>query len=502
MCRAANRYVANLFAGLKDRFEPAALIPMHTPEEAVAEINFAVRELGFKSVVLHGFAHRAVGAGSTRLDFFGLDSPFDYDPVWAACVENNLAPAFHSSLQSHHHGRSITNYVHNHVNGIAGAHQVLCKSLFLGGVYRRFPQLRIGFLEGGVAWAAGLLADLIGHWEKRGGHAIGTLDPAILDVEGVLELVDKYGTPDMVRQRERIGAHLSRPPGRPAELDEFARAGVTSLEDILEPFENRLFFGCEADDPLIGVGYGLNFEGREAALRPIIGSDVSHWDAPVMNQVIVEAYELLERGLGVARAVQGVHLHQSRAAPWRGQPGLLRGHRRRVGGERGPHGDRRLTTPPIAPAAHPTGSPPAASPTAAADCQPRASNPKWYKIWYHSKNHARPRADFDPYRGPRPPAREAAQRVARQRTGHHSAPPPLAQGNVEKGNELLTARDVTVAWGTAGYQSGHAYLDCQCRLEIEDSYLGRVESVQRAHQLRGDHLAADDLVEGRFVFEE
>jgi predicted TIM-barrel fold metal-dependent hydrolase len=297
VCRAANRYVANLFAGLRDRFEPAALIPMHTPEEAVAEINFAARELGFKSVVLHGFAHRAVGPGSERLDFFGLDSPFDYDPVWAACVENRLAPAFHSSLQSHHPGRSITNYVHNHVNGIGSAHQVLCKSLFLGGVYQRFPQLRVGFLEGGVAWAAGLLADLIGHWEKRGGHAIGFLDPGILDVDAVLELVDKYGTPDMVRQRDRIGAHLSRAPGRPAELDEFARAGVTSIEDILEPFESRLFFGCEADDPLIGVGYGLNFGGREAALRPIIGSDVSHWDAPVMDEVIMEAYELLERGL-------------------------------------------------------------------------------------------------------------------------------------------------------------------------------------------------------------
>jgi hypothetical protein len=110
-------------------------------------------------------------------------------------------------------------------------------------------------------------------------------------------LVDKYGTPDMVHNRDRIGVHLARPPGRPAVLDEFARAGVTSIEDILEPFENRLYFGCEADDPLIGVGYGLNFEGRKAALRPIIGSDVSHWDAPVMNQVIVEAYELLEHGL-------------------------------------------------------------------------------------------------------------------------------------------------------------------------------------------------------------
>ena len=108
-------------------------------------------------------------------------------------------------LQSHHPGRSITNYVHNHVNGIASAHQVLCKSLFLGGVYRRFPKLRVGFLEGGIAWASALLADLIGHWDKRGGHAIGDLDPAHLDVAAVLELVDKYGTADMVRHRDRIG---------------------------------------------------------------------------------------------------------------------------------------------------------------------------------------------------------------------------------------------------------------------------------------------------------
>ena len=28
----------------------------------------------------------------------------------------------------------------------------------------------------------------------------------------------------------------------------------------------------------------------------MLGSDVSHWDAPVMSKVMVEAYELLERG--------------------------------------------------------------------------------------------------------------------------------------------------------------------------------------------------------------
>jgi predicted TIM-barrel fold metal-dependent hydrolase len=295
-CAGVNRYIARLFDGYGDRFVPAAVVPMDTPEMAVAELRHAV-ELGFRSVVLAGNVARPVPAGGTRLDVFGLDSAHDYDPVWATCVELGLAPAFHSSLQYSHSARSVSSYVYNHIGGIAGNHTVLCKALFLGGVLRRFPELRIGFLEGGVAWGASLLADVIGHWSKRGSHAIGDLDPANLDVAAVLELVQRYGDEQMKANLDRIAEHLSRRPGRPVELDEFAAAGVTSVEDILEPFEQRLFFGCEADDPLVGFAFGLDLEGTPATLRPILGSDVSHWDAPVMGDVVVEAYELLEHGV-------------------------------------------------------------------------------------------------------------------------------------------------------------------------------------------------------------
>ena len=72
---------------------------------------------------------------------------------------------------------------------------------------------------------------------------------------------------------------------------------MSSVEDLLEPFEQRMFFGCEADDPLVGLAFGLDLEGTPAALRPMLGSDVSHWDAPVMSEVMVEAYELVERGV-------------------------------------------------------------------------------------------------------------------------------------------------------------------------------------------------------------
>jgi predicted TIM-barrel fold metal-dependent hydrolase len=295
-CRAVNRHAAALFHPYLDRLRPAALIPMETPEEAVAEIDYAVGTLGHSLVLLAGFATRPVGAGGYRLDVFGIDSAFDYDPVWEACARNRVAPVFHSSLQYSHSARSISNYSYNHIGGIAHAHEALAKALFMGGVYRRFPSLRFGYLEGGVMWGASLLADMVGHWEKRGAHAIGTLDPSRLDVSTVMALLRQYGSDEMVASAGRIEQFLSRQPGRPAQLDEFAAAGLSTVEDIIVPFAERSFFGCEADDPLMPLAFGLHVAHTDVTLRPVLGTDVSHWDAPVMNQVLPEAYEALEDG--------------------------------------------------------------------------------------------------------------------------------------------------------------------------------------------------------------
>jgi len=58
----------------------------------------------------------------------------------------------------------------------------------MSGVTRRFPTLRFAFLEGGVAWACSLYADLIGHWEKRNGVAVENYNPASLDRKAYLDL--------------------------------------------------------------------------------------------------------------------------------------------------------------------------------------------------------------------------------------------------------------------------------------------------------------------------
>ena len=63
--RAYNIVSAGYFKDLSDRMTPAAIIPMHTPEEAIAELEFVTKQLGSK-VGMFGSAHAAQGAVGRR----------------------------------------------------------------------------------------------------------------------------------------------------------------------------------------------------------------------------------------------------------------------------------------------------------------------------------------------------------------------------------------------------------------------------------------------------
>ncbi len=297
LCRAVNRYHVRQFAPYRDRCTVGALVPMNTPEQAVDELRHAVRVLGAKSVLIAGHVRRPLDGGGYRLDTFGLDSQYDYDPFWRACTELGVAPVVHSSLQQHRVTRSISNYVYNHIDGLAASHESLCKSLFLGGVTRRFPTLRIGFLEGGVAWACALFAGLVGHWEKRNRDAITTLDPDRLDVDALLDWFRKYGDDAVHARLDDLRAYYSRPAARPAVVDEFAACEVGTVDDLRTLFDSRFYFGCEADDPLITWAFRDDVNPLGARLRPVLGSDISHWDVPDMTEPVPEAFELVEKGL-------------------------------------------------------------------------------------------------------------------------------------------------------------------------------------------------------------
>jgi hypothetical protein len=216
-----------------------AIIPM-TPGVASAELEYAVRELGFKTAVISGYAKRYLGGAPAgdgprpyRLDHFGIDSAYDYDPFWAACVELGVAPISHSAHQGHRVSRSPSSYVYNHIGGLATSHESLAKSLFLGGVTRRFPTLRSDFSKAVWPGPCSLFADLIGHWEKRNGQTIVDLDPDRLDVDALMGYMRRTATSAVLVRLDRIREHfLGRPAGRPDEINEFARPGIEEVEEF------------------------------------------------------------------------------------------------------------------------------------------------------------------------------------------------------------------------------------------------------------------------------
>jgi len=312
-CRAFNTYIAETFHPYADHMTPAAAIPMNSPEEAIAELEHAVGDLGLKVVVLGSLVRRPIAALAAKgervrsaawYDVIGLDSDYNYDPVWAKCVDLKVAPTFHSGSRGFGLRMSPSNFTYNHIGHFAQAGEAVCKALFIGGVTRRFPTLKFGFLEGGVGWACQLYADLIGHWKKRGIKGLEDVNPAYLDRQQLRELFERYAGQ---RSADRLDGWSSVVEGEdfagrwaaqgPAVIDDYAACGITKGSDFRELFTRNFYFGCEADDPLNAWAFNAKVNPYGAKLKVLFGSDIGHFDVPDMAEVLVEAHELVDEGV-------------------------------------------------------------------------------------------------------------------------------------------------------------------------------------------------------------
>ncbi|HZP44249.1 MAG TPA: amidohydrolase family protein [Candidatus Binataceae bacterium] len=309
--RAFNMYIAEAFAEYADRMTPVAAIPMHTPEEAIAELEH-VKSLGLKAIVMGSLIRRPIPALARRgersrammYDMLGLDSAYDYDPVWAKCVELGLAPTFHSAGRSAGFRMSPSNFTYNHIGHFASAGEAVCKAIFMGGVTRRFPRLRMAFLEGGVGYACQLYADLIGHWKKRNPRALEEVNPANLDRKLLRELFEKYWSHEAaaavdhweaVPEGDAVAARWAALG--PQVIDDYAACGIEKPADFRELFAERFYFGCEADDPMNAWGFNAKVNPYGARLKMLFGSDIGHFDVPDMREVLIEAHEMVDDGL-------------------------------------------------------------------------------------------------------------------------------------------------------------------------------------------------------------
>ena len=110
LCRGFNDFFAAISEPYRDRLAVAGVVPMHTPDEAIAELDHC-HELGLRVACIPHAVVRPIADPATApespylwpgqshwMDTFGLDSEYDYDPVWEAFSRYGYAVTSHGGM--------------------------------------------------------------------------------------------------------------------------------------------------------------------------------------------------------------------------------------------------------------------------------------------------------------------------------------------------------------------------------------------------------------------
>ena len=311
--RAVNEMHAEVWNGDSDiahRVHVPAVIPIHTPQEALAELEHCVQTLKFKAIKIPALVPRTVKALADKypgienerpdavwMDTYGLDSEYDYDPFWQRCTELGVAVTCHGAAAYGFpwKSRSISSWTFNHIGNQPWMQDMLCKSLVMGGVTARFPRLNFAFLEGGVGWACMLLNDIVAHFGMRSEEALELLNPKNLDKAAFDELMYEYGGDRFKGRLDKVVQLFPDPsePIEPENYNDYRHTGAKSKAE-LEPLFRNLYYGCEADDKINAWAFNTKVNRFGMTMKAFFGSDIGHMDAPDFARVVEETYELVE----------------------------------------------------------------------------------------------------------------------------------------------------------------------------------------------------------------
>ena len=161
IARAYNDWLYDFCQEDPARLFGAGLLAPHDVDAAVDEIRRVVRDLGFRTVFLYpGCVNRRPWHDA------------HYDPIWRECERLGVPICFHGGGQNYLRPDFTLEIFDNlmmwHTFGQPIGIMAVTVSLTSGGVLQRFPDLRVGLLEGNCGWAPWLLHRLDEHWEWVG----------------------------------------------------------------------------------------------------------------------------------------------------------------------------------------------------------------------------------------------------------------------------------------------------------------------------------------------
>jgi predicted TIM-barrel fold metal-dependent hydrolase len=250
--RAYNDWLHETYLQRSPRFLGMGLIPMQDPEAAAAELRRVVEELGMCGAMLPSTGLKThLGAK-------------DYWPVYAEADRLGCALGVHGGCHGGLGMDQMELFPPVHALGHPFGLMINFGGLLFNGVLDHFPNVRWGFLEGGVSWLLLALERFTGSY-----RAFVPYDPR--------------GDQLQLRPGEKVSDYIVR----------HVEAG-------------RLFVGCEGDEP--SLAYAAKVAGSRAFL---FSSDFPH---EVNNELCKEELDELRENAELSEAAKAGILHANAEA--------------------------------------------------------------------------------------------------------------------------------------------------------------------------------------------
>lgn len=140
VARSYNNWLHEAYMQRDPLFKGMGLIPLQEPEAAVEELNRIVTELGMPGAML---------APNSLPMHLGSKA---YWPVYQEAERLGCAIGIHGGCHSRIGMDDMNVFSGIHAIGHPHGQLISFAGMVFNGVFDRFPRLRVGFLEGGVAW--------------------------------------------------------------------------------------------------------------------------------------------------------------------------------------------------------------------------------------------------------------------------------------------------------------------------------------------------------------
>ena len=148
LCRIVNDGFARLVSEDADHFVGLATVPLQSPDEAVRELDRAIRELGLRGVEI-----------GTHIGGVDLDAR-EFGPFYTRLQELQVPLFIHSTNAGALGGARMDRYYLSNLLGNPTEDAMAAASLIFGGVLAEFPALKVYLAHGG-----GSCPFLRGRWE-------------------------------------------------------------------------------------------------------------------------------------------------------------------------------------------------------------------------------------------------------------------------------------------------------------------------------------------------